>query len=102
MSVLRRQELLHILYSKLENRSKILLKKKVVRISHTDSGVLVWTDDGCFYHGDTVVGADGVHSVTRSEIWRMANSQQPGLISPAEQSGKSVQRCDKSQNCIID
>jgi 2-polyprenyl-6-methoxyphenol hydroxylase-like FAD-dependent oxidoreductase len=36
------------------------------------AGVHVWTDDGELVEGDFVVGADGVHSQTRSEMWRMA------------------------------
>ncbi|EYE93395.1 FAD-dependent oxidoreductase [Aspergillus ruber CBS 135680] len=84
MTVIRRQELLHILYSSLKDHSKILMKRKVVRIGHTNSGISVWTADGSAYHGDTAVGTDGVHSVTRSEVWRIANSEKPGFIPPAD------------------
>lgn len=88
MTVIRRQELLHILYSSLKDHSNILMRRKVVRIGHTNSGVSVWTTDGSVYHGDTVVGTDGVHSVTRSEVWRIANSEKPGFIPPADKTSK--------------
>lgn len=88
MTVIRRQELLHILYSSLQDHSKILMKRKVIRIGHTDTGISVWTADGSIYHGDTVVGTDGVHSVTRSEVWRIANSEKPGFIPPADKTSK--------------
>lgn len=96
MTVIRRQELLHILYSSLKDHSKILKKRKVVRIDHTDTGISVWTADGSIYHGDTVVGTDGVHSVTRSEVWRIANREKPGFIPPADKTSKFAWRCEQA------
>lgn len=71
ISILRRQDLLRVLYGALRDRSKILFNKRVVRINPTDSGVSVVTDDDSVYHGALAVGADGVHSVARSEAWRI-------------------------------
>ncbi|KAF9895146.1 hypothetical protein FE257_000048 [Aspergillus nanangensis] len=38
-------------------------------------------DEDC----DVVVGADGVHSVVRSQMWQLANTVHPGLVSEEEQ-----------------
>ncbi|KAJ5770266.1 FAD-dependent monooxygenase [Penicillium nucicola] len=75
-----RQQLMYLLMTKLKDKSKVYLNKKVVSIHTEDSVISVSTADGGKYYGDLVVGADGVHSITRSEMWRIANIQRPGLI----------------------
>lgn len=42
------------------------------------------TEDGAVYTGDLIVGADGVHSSVRSEMWRLADVISPGLITEKE------------------
>lgn len=42
------------------------------------------TDDGSVFTGDLVVGADGIHSRIRSEMWRLAEDIQPGMITSQE------------------
>lgn len=37
-------------------------------------------EDGTSYTGDILVGADGVNSKARSEMWRLADEQDPGLV----------------------
>ncbi|RMJ21346.1 FAD binding domain-containing protein [Aspergillus sp. HF37] len=72
ISILHRRDLLRVLHGALRDQSKILFNKRVVNINLTDSGVSVVTDDDSVYHGALAVGADGVHSVARSEAWRIA------------------------------
>ncbi|KAL4960975.1 FAD-dependent oxidoreductase [Aspergillus stella-maris] len=84
--VIERQPFLDILYAGFKDKSRIHMGKRVVGICHTRSGVSVKSADGTTYTGDLVVGADGVHSTVRSEMWRMKNAQQPGFIS---EKGKS-------------
>jgi FAD dependent monooxygenase len=52
----------------------------VVEIQHYEDHVTVQVEDNSYYDGDIVVGADGVHSKVREEMWRLMNSMQPGLI----------------------
>lgn len=73
--VLTRQQLLSVLYSGLRDKSKVRVKKKVAKVQTEEFGVSVLTEDGESYHGDLVVGADGVHSVVRPELWRMATQE---------------------------
>lgn len=49
-----------------------------------DDGARVITDDGAVYDGHLIVGADGVHSRIRSEMWRLADARNPSLISPRD------------------
>ncbi|KAL5339398.1 FAD/NAD(P)-binding domain-containing protein [Aspergillus crustosus] len=81
---LERQKLLEILYQRYPDKSKILLGNAVVEIQQSASGVSVNTADGTNYHGSIVVGADGVHSRVRSEMWRLAESLSPGLVTAKE------------------
>lgn len=48
----------------------------------------VHTEDGHTYKGDLVVGADGVHSQVRAEMWRLAEEMKPGVISEAERNSQ--------------
>ncbi|QKX61834.1 uncharacterized protein TRUGW13939_08990 [Talaromyces rugulosus] len=93
MTVLRRTNFLRTVYSALKDQSRIKTGTKVVRIranSTVDAPLIVETEDGTQYTGDVIVGADGVHSITRSEMWRIANEQQPGLITEEEKRRMTV------------
>ncbi|KAK2877272.1 hypothetical protein FQN49_001277 [Arthroderma sp. PD_2] len=88
---IERRQFLEVLYTKLADKSKIHVNKKVASINSDESGVTVLTADGTTYQCDLVVGADGVHSTVRSEIWRIANLQQAGYITDVEKSGLSAE-----------
>lgn len=47
----------------------IKLNKRVEIIEHTVNGVRVLIIDGTIEEGDIVIGADGVHSIVRSQMW---------------------------------
>jgi 2-polyprenyl-6-methoxyphenol hydroxylase-like FAD-dependent oxidoreductase len=75
-----RQDILAVLYSNLKDKSKILLGKKLTTVRHHASGVTVICEDGSSYVGDMLAGADGVNSKARSEMWRLADEQNPELV----------------------
>ncbi|KAM3497416.1 hypothetical protein MY10362_009234 [Beauveria mimosiformis] len=75
-----RAQLLDILYNSIQNKGKVLLNKKVVEINCNSKGVYVRAADGSDYHGDIAVGTDGVHSIVRREMWRLAQHESPGLF----------------------
>ena len=73
---------MEILYDKYPAKSNVLVKKRVAEVQLFNDGGRVITDDGAVYDGQLVVGADGVHSRIRSEMWRLADIRNPNIISP--------------------
>lgn len=64
--------------------NKLVSKIELPSTSVTCGGVRVYTSDGSCYNGNLLVGADGVHSKVRSEMWRHADEKRPGLITSEE------------------
>ncbi|GAQ12100.1 hypothetical protein ALT_9421 [Aspergillus lentulus] len=92
LSFLERRRMLRVLYDTLPDSSQVLVEKAVVSLEREDSGLMrVTTHDGSVYHGSLVVGADGVHSRVRDEMWRLANSQSPGVFPENEMSAMTVE-----------
>lgn len=81
---MERSRVLRILYEHIEDKSKIMTRRAVTTIEHSARGIKVKTATGDVFEGDLVIGADGIHSVVRREMWRIADIEQPGLISTAE------------------
>ncbi|RAK98849.1 FAD-dependent oxidoreductase [Aspergillus ibericus CBS 121593] len=68
---LDRQALLHTLFKHLgPHQNQIHVNKQAVCVDHHPTHVSVHCADGSIYEGDLVVGADGVHSRIRQELWR--------------------------------
>lgn len=82
-----RQAVLQVLADSLKEKDRIHLDQRIVKIEYSDKGAIVFTKDGSEYAGDLVVGADGVHSSVRSEMWRHADLLKPGFISTEEKKG---------------
>lgn len=78
-----RQMLLELLYDNLKDKSKILTEKRLQTVELNEEGVKAIMKDGSTYTGDILIGADGIHSTVRSEMWRLAENRFPGYISPA-------------------
>jgi len=55
----------------------VLLNKKVARVDHFPTHVMVHCVDGTTYQGDVVVGADGISSKVRREMFRVADGEIP-------------------------
>ncbi|KAL5613080.1 hypothetical protein FOVSG1_002143 [Fusarium oxysporum f. sp. vasinfectum] len=91
-----RQMLLQVLYMNLEHKDRVLNKKRVTRVELVDGGVQAYTQDGSVYQGDIVVGADGIHSAVRDEMWRLGKEQSPGYFPEDENS-----RVPVSTRCIF-
>jgi FAD dependent monooxygenase len=63
---------------------------RVTEVLSLENSVRVFTEGGAVYEGDLVMGADGVHSLVRKEMWRLADLKQPGLISHREKTSQSI------------
>ncbi|KAK8070005.1 monooxygenase [Apiospora phragmitis] len=84
-----RQQLLQILYDNLKHKDRVLLKKKVSDIKLAPGGgggggVTVHCTDGTVFAGTIAVGADGVHSIVRAAMRRLAAALEPGYFDAAE------------------
>ncbi|KAL2820990.1 hypothetical protein BDW59DRAFT_174313 [Aspergillus cavernicola] len=86
-----RQKVLHTLYERYPEKARILVNKQVTEVRQTADGVSVVTDDELTYQGSIVVGADGVHSRVRSEMWRLVDDQEPGIMKTREKSGMTAE-----------
>lgn len=82
--------LLQILYDNLKQKNKVNPSKRVNKIDLSEKGVTVYTTDGSIYEGDIAVGADGIHSTVRSEMWRIGIKETPGYFPHDEQSSNSI------------
>ncbi|KAF9888782.1 hypothetical protein FE257_008358 [Aspergillus nanangensis] len=81
VAFLDRQKVLDIMHRHLAaDRSKVFLNKRVARVVHRASGVTVECTDGSEWTGDLVVGADGVHSKVRHEMWNHMDSLRMGEL----------------------
>lgn len=57
-----------------------MTRKRVISVEAVGACAQVQTEDGSRYTGDIVVGADGVHSVVRGEMWRNGLDSAPELF----------------------
>ncbi|KAL4895224.1 hypothetical protein BDV59DRAFT_174720 [Aspergillus ambiguus] len=80
IAFLDRQKLLDILYRNYPHRTNVITNTKVTELRRLEKGICAVTDNGTLYHGDVIVGADGVHSRVRSELWRFAGTGSQKII----------------------
>ncbi|KXJ87525.1 hypothetical protein Micbo1qcDRAFT_208147 [Microdochium bolleyi] len=85
-----RHKLVKVLYDHVQHKERMLVNRKVVRIESevevgatSDSPARVHTADGDVLEAQLVVGADGVRSFVRSEMWRLADAAAKGAGIPA-------------------
>ncbi|KAH8647349.1 FAD binding domain-containing protein [Xylariales sp. PMI_506] len=93
--MIHRADFLQTLYDGLsdESKSRVLLGKKVSDIQSDENGVNVTCEDGTTYEGSLVMGADGVHSVTRRIMRKLALKADPGADWDDETPFMSEYRC---------
>jgi 2-polyprenyl-6-methoxyphenol hydroxylase-like FAD-dependent oxidoreductase len=67
-----RRIVLEIFYDHIKSKDKIFTGQKVQSIEHTKDGVEIYTQEGHTFTADLVVGADGIHSHVRGQMWKAA------------------------------
>ncbi|KAL1304847.1 hypothetical protein AAFC00_003772 [Neodothiora populina] len=86
-----RQHVLQVLYSKIQDKGKVLTRKRLDRIEDGPDCARAICTDGSTYEGDVIIGTDGVHSRVRHEMWRLADASDSGLISIEEKQCMSAE-----------
>lgn len=84
---MERRLLLQTMYDNIQDKSRVLLSKRVSRVDQGQDGVTVHCKDGTSYDGDVVVAADGIRSTVREEMWRHMSVEFEQLAK-SERSGK--------------
>jgi 2-polyprenyl-6-methoxyphenol hydroxylase-like FAD-dependent oxidoreductase len=90
---LERRMLIQALYDNLNDKSKVHIGTGVSSVNLTSDGVQATARNGDQYFGQILIGADGIHSTVRSEMWRLADEQQPSLFVLGEQKSALVTYC---------
>ncbi|KAJ5356786.1 Monooxygenase FAD-binding [Penicillium concentricum] len=83
---LERRMLIEVLYGKIQDKSKVITSQRVQSIENGTSSATVTTATGQTYTGNMVIGADGIHSKVRQEMWKAAGKVDPTWIDPKEES----------------
>ncbi|KAH8552031.1 hypothetical protein BGW37DRAFT_466643 [Umbelopsis sp. PMI_123] len=101
INFMERKDLLAVMYDAQPNKSKLLSDKKVDHVEQTEKGVKVTTSDGSVYEGDIVIGADGVWSKIRQEMWNVmdADKNLPKDVAKSLAKDKKSLTCEYS--CIF-
>ena len=87
MWFLDRQQLIEGLFENLVDKSRVYTSCGALKVGHIDQGVKVETPDGRVFTGSIVVGADGVHSQVRQEMWRIMDAEMPGSPTTDDRNG---------------
>jgi len=90
---LDRQVLLRVLRDNLQQKNKVLVRKRIVKVETTESGIRVIAEDNSWYEGDIVIGADGIHSTVRKEMHRLGKRLSPGYFDDDEYSSRYRNDC---------
>ena len=88
MRFLDRRQIIQSLFDNLRDKSKVHTSVEVVNVKILESGVIAKTRDGDEYSESILVGADGVHSRVRQEMWRISDAEIPGYNSDKERKCK--------------
>lgn len=84
---LDRQMVMKILYDKIQHKAHVLTNERVVSVQNHASTAAVVTTAGRTFEGDIVIGADGIHSIVRQQMWQEAGKAEPTWIDPTEEQG---------------
>ncbi|KAF5005580.1 hypothetical protein FDECE_7987 [Fusarium decemcellulare] len=85
MIFLDRQSLLQVLYDNINDKSKVMTNKRVMKVELNANTVTAVASDASTFEGDILIGADGVHSSIRGEMRRLARDRQPNWFETNEE-----------------
>ncbi|KAK8096368.1 uncharacterized protein PG998_014236 [Apiospora kogelbergensis] len=79
----QRHQLLCLLHRHVQEKDRVHVNRKVTRVDTLDNSAVVYCHDGSVFEGQIVIGADGVRSTIRKEMWRNADANNDGATIPA-------------------
>lgn len=78
MRFMERRDCVQGIWDGLKDKSKVHTSTPLRKISCHADGVTAEATNGEIFHGDILIGADGVHSRVRQEMQRIAAEDKPG------------------------
>lgn len=72
MGFFNRYDLLCVLHKHIREKKRLLVNQKITRVDGFEDKVIVHTSAGNVFEAQMIVGADGVRSTVREEMWRNA------------------------------
>ncbi|OAK96962.1 FAD/NAD(P)-binding domain-containing protein [Phaeosphaeriaceae sp. SRC1lsM3a] len=88
-----RQMIIQILYDNLRDKSTVVTGKGVQHVEQHPDHVRVQTTDGTMFTGELLVGADGIYSTVRKEMWRQADQARPGYFPLSDRTNTATEYC---------
>jgi 2-polyprenyl-6-methoxyphenol hydroxylase-like FAD-dependent oxidoreductase len=85
--------LIQVLYDNLRDKSPVLTEKSVRNVEQYPGGVRVQTADGSVFTGELLVGADGIYSTVRKELWRQTDQARPGYFPLSDRTNLATEYC---------
>lgn len=77
-----RYDLLCVLHKHVQEKERLLVNQKIIRVDNFEDRVVVKTSAGDVFEAQAIIGADGVRSTVRKEMWR--NAEVAGVGVPEE------------------
>lgn len=81
-----RYDLLCVLHKHIREKERLLVNQKVARVDTYEDKVVVQTSTGDVFEAQVIVGADGVRSTVREEMWR--NAEVAGAMPEEDKKGQ--------------
>ena len=85
--------LIQILYDNLKDKSPVRTGQGVQHVEQFPGGIRVRTTDGSVFTGELLVGADGIHSTVRKEMWREADQACPDHFPLFDRTNTATEYC---------
>ncbi|POS79400.1 hypothetical protein DHEL01_v202194 [Diaporthe helianthi] len=79
MGFFNRYDLLCVLHKHIREKERLLVNQKIVRVENYEDRVVVHTKSGDVFEAQMLIGADGVRSTVRKEMWRDAEESGAGI-----------------------
>ncbi|KAK2596434.1 hypothetical protein N8I77_013324 [Diaporthe amygdali] len=67
-----RYDLLCVLHKHIREKERLLVNQKIIRVDTLEDKAIAYTSTGDVFEAQVVIGADGVRSTVRNEMWRNA------------------------------